>query len=70
MGRMTNECMGGRGSYRGYGTAGRTNTNEHRYDKGEPTAKLIVLIEKVWKEYQDLQDQYRKLTGREHEWLK
>ena len=32
--------------------------------------ELCVLIENVWKEYQDLQDQYRKLTGREHEWLR
>ena len=88
MGRMTNECMGGRGSYRGYGRAGRTNTNEHRYDKEEPTiyggspesplviketaqiGELCVRIEKVWKEYQNLQDQYRKLTGRQHEWLR
>ena len=32
--------------------------------------ELIVLIQKVWKEYQDLQDQYRRLTGRQYEWLR
>jgi len=32
--------------------------------------ELCVLIEKVWREYQNLQDQYRKLTGRQHEWLR
>ena len=36
----------------------------------EPKKELANLIEKVWKEYQNLQDQYRKLTGREHEWLR
>jgi hypothetical protein len=32
--------------------------------------ELTVLIEKTWREYQNLQDQYRKLTGKEHGWLK
>jgi hypothetical protein len=32
--------------------------------------ELRVLIEKVWREYQNLQDQYRKLTGKEHGWLR
>ena len=36
----------------------------------EPKKELANLIEKVWREYQNLQDQYRKLTGREHEWLR
>jgi Zn-finger nucleic acid-binding protein len=36
----------------------------------EPRRELANLIEKVWKEYQNLQDQYRKLTGRQHEWLR
>lgn len=36
----------------------------------EPRRELANLIEKVWKEYQNLQDQYRKLTGREHGWLR
>jgi Zn-finger nucleic acid-binding protein len=36
----------------------------------EPKKELANLIEKVWKEYQNLQDQYRKLTGREHGWLR
>ena len=33
-------------------------------------ADLIVRIENVWREYQNLQDQYRKLTGKEHGWLR
>jgi DNA-directed RNA polymerase subunit RPC12/RpoP len=32
--------------------------------------ELCVLIEKVWREYQNLQDQYRKLTGKEYMWLR
>lgn len=32
--------------------------------------ELCVLIEKVWEKYWHLQEQYRKLTGRQHEWLK
>jgi len=36
----------------------------------EPRRELANLIEKVWKEYQNLQDQYRKLTGKEHGWLR
>jgi plasmid maintenance system antidote protein VapI len=32
--------------------------------------ELTYLIEKVWKEYSNLQDEYRKLTGKEHVWLK
>jgi hypothetical protein len=32
--------------------------------------ELKSLIEKVWEEYWHLQEQYRKLTGRQHEWLK
>jgi hypothetical protein len=32
--------------------------------------ELRVLIEKVWREYQNLQDQYRKLTGKEYMWLR
>jgi len=28
------------------------------------------LIENVWREYRNLQDQYRKLTGRDYEWLR
>ena len=36
----------------------------------EPRRELANLIEKVWKEYQNLQDQYRKLTGRQYEWLR
>ena len=36
----------------------------------EQIVNLIVRIENIWKEYQDLQDQYRRLTGREHEWLR
>ena len=36
----------------------------------EPRRELANLIEKVWREYQNLQDQYRKLTGKEHEWLR
>mgnify|MGYP001055291985 CR=1 FL=1 len=36
----------------------------------EQIVDLIVRIENVWREYQNLQDQYRELTGKEHEWLK
>lgn len=36
----------------------------------EPKKELTNLIEKVWREYQNLQDQYRKLTGRQYEWLR
>ena len=36
----------------------------------EQIVNLIVRIENIWKEYQDLQDQYRRLTGRQHEWLR
>ena len=42
----------------------RTRSEEDRL------GELRVLIENVWREYQNLQDQYRKLTGKEHEWLK
>jgi hypothetical protein len=41
----------------------RTRSEEDRL------GELRVLIEKVWREYQNLQDQYRKLTGKEHGWL-
>lgn len=27
-------------------------------------------IERAWEYYKSLQDDYRKLTGRQHEWLK
>ena len=33
-------------------------------------ADLIDRIENVWREYRNLQDQYRKLTGRDYEWLR
>jgi len=42
----------------------RTRSEEDRL------GELRVLIENVWREYQNLQDQYRKLTGKEHEWLR
>lgn len=42
----------------------RTRSEEDRL------GELRVLIEKVWREYQNLQDQYRKLTGKEHGWLR
>ena len=42
----------------------RTRSEEDRL------GELRVLIENVWREYQNLQDQYRKLTGREHGWLR
>ena len=42
----------------------RTRSEEDRL------GELRVLIENIWKEYQNLQDQYRKLTGREHGWLR
>ena len=42
----------------------RTRSEEDRL------GELRVLIEKVWREYQNLQDQYRKLTGKEYMWLR
>ena len=36
----------------------------------EPKKELANLIENVWREYRNLQDQYRKLTGRDYEWLR
>jgi len=32
--------------------------------------KLGKKIEQAYREYQNLQDQYRKLTGRDYEWLR
>ena len=42
----------------------RTRSEEDRL------GELRVLIENVWREYRNLQDQYRKLTGRDYEWLR
>jgi len=36
----------------------------------EQMVDLIDRIENVWREYRNLQDQYRKLTGRDYEWLR
>jgi len=36
----------------------------------EQMVDLIVRIENIWREYRNLQDQYRKLTGRDYEWLR
>ena len=32
--------------------------------------ELCVRIENVWREYMNLQDEYRKLTGRDYMWLR
>jgi len=32
--------------------------------------ELCVRIENVWREYENLQDEYRKLTGRDYMWLR
>ena len=42
----------------------RTRSEEDRL------GELRVLIENVWREYMNLQDEYRKLTGREYMWLR
>jgi len=42
----------------------RTRSEEDRL------GELRVLIEKVWREYRNLQDEYRKLTGRDYMWLR
>ena len=36
----------------------------------EQMVDLIVRIENIWREYRNLQDQYRKLTGKEYGWLR
>ena len=80
MTRLTIECMHGTRNIGYGGPHERDKGNKIGNDiggsvkeKAKETAQigeLCVLIEKVWREYQDLQDQYRKLTGREYEWLK
>ena len=42
----------------------RTRSEEDRL------GELRVLIENVWREYMNLQDEYRKLTGRDYMWLR
>ena len=36
----------------------------------EQMVDLIVRIENIWREYRNLQDEYRKLTGRDYMWLR
>jgi len=45
-------------------------TNQYAEEMDEHIKNLQFRIKMEWESYQYLQDEYRKLTGREYQWLK